>query len=87
MSLPPSVIGLISGLAVVIVGKAIDFILTHRRDELNQARILGELRAGVRHLDSRVTLMQECVEARLDAIEKKIDQAAKHSHHIHLARR
>lgn len=76
----PAVIGALSGLFILIIGKAIDFALGRRREELSQARLLGELRAGFSGVSGRLTL----VEHRLALLEKRHDEHQEQAHLIHV---
>lgn len=82
MSLSPTVIGIASALVVLAVGKAIDFVLSRRREELSRAEYLGELRAGF----AALARGQRAIETRLDAIENRLDEHEEQPHYIHLPR-
>ena len=82
MSLSPTAIGIASALIVLAVGKAIDFALSRRREELTRAEYIGELRAGFASLARG----QRAMEERLDAIEKRLDGHEEQAHYIHLPR-
>jgi hypothetical protein len=79
----PELIGIASGVGILLLGKLVDFVLSRRREELSQARLLGELRAGFAGITGRLAL----VETRLAALEERLDDHAEQAHLIHVTGR
>lgn len=80
--LASAVVGFVLGLLLMAVGKAID---QHNRDgqrDLNQAEILGELRAGFAGLSGRVTSL----ETRVCALCEELDEHSRELHRVYEGR-
>lgn len=83
MEVSSAIVGVVSGLLVMAVGKLIDYARREEDEAKATAVLLGELRAGFAGVLVRMT----GIENRLAAIEKRIDErASEHNKLFHSGR-
>lgn len=93
MSPPTSaVVGVVSALFVLLIGKAVDLWARSRARDLDIASIVGELRAGFsaqllshERLENRVDTLSRRIDkldARMADISEKLDEHEHHDYHL-----